>query len=58
MTLLSLLYLPDTGFLAEIADYLFRMEDMSHILVWTKSDASTPKVINFIQREIHYSGTS
>lgn len=37
-TLLDLLYAPDGSYLSELRDYLARIEDMPHILVWTKGD--------------------
>ena len=37
-TLLNLLYAPDGSFLAQLQDYLSRVEDMAHILVWTKGN--------------------
>jgi hypothetical protein len=37
-TLLNLLYAPEGSYLAQIRDYLIRVEDMPHILVWTKGD--------------------
>jgi len=43
MTLINMLHLGTSGFLAELAEYLVRLEDMSHILVWTKSNVTSPK---------------
>ena len=37
-TLLNLLYAAEGSFLAQLRDYLSRVEDMAHVLVWTKGD--------------------
>lgn len=36
--LLNLLYVPEGSYLAALRDYLVRVEDLPHILVWTKGD--------------------
>lgn len=67
-TLLNLLYSPEGSFLAQLREYLVRVEDMSHILVWTKGDGKgnalsvdlieLPRLGVSFARRVDASGTS
>jgi hypothetical protein len=42
LVLLNLLYAPEGSMMARLADFLVRIEDLSHILVWTKDNVRNP----------------